>query len=244
MLYLEGGTPVIISSEEGIHQGNPLGPALFAAAIHTNMRDLQQNSQELPIPAYLDDMFLLGPPDKTIESFQALKRMFCSINLIISDTKRDIFSPSGVPDASGIDVPVTCEGSMFLGTPIGSASFVESLCSEVVQSGSLLCDQLTKLDEHQSATLILRHCHVSRLDHLTQTVRPNILAQAASFHDSLTRKLSLLFWVMTVQTYLRNKYLYQYTWFLACCFSPLYHVLPLWYRGSIQLMSFHFVFQC
>ena len=87
-------------------------------------------------------MFLLGPP----ESFQALK-MFCSINLIVSDTKCEIFCPSGVPDASGIDAPVNFEGSMFLGTPIGSASFVESSCSEVAQSGSLLSDQLTKLNQ-------------------------------------------------------------------------------------------------
>ena len=75
--------------------------------------------------------------------------------MIVSLTKCEMFSPSVVPDAFGIDVPVNCQGSMFLGTPIGSASFVESLYLEVAQSVSLLCDQLTKLDEPQSATLIL-----------------------------------------------------------------------------------------
>ena len=88
-------------------------------------------------------MFLLGPLDQNIEYFQALKRMFCFIYLIVSVTKCEIFSPSSVPDASGIDLPENCEGSMFLGTPICSAFFVESLFSEVVQSGSLLCEQLT-----------------------------------------------------------------------------------------------------
>ena len=187
LLYMEGGTPVTISSEEGVHQGDPLGPALFAAAIHSILRDLQKKFPGVTILAYLDDVFLLGPPDRAIESFQALKKMFCSINLLVSDTKCEIFSPSGVINASSIDVPVTCEGSVFLGTPIGSASFVESSCSKIAQSGSLLCDQLTKLDDPQSATLLLRHCHVPRLDHLARTVRPSILAQAASFHDSMTQ---------------------------------------------------------
>ena len=108
-----------------------MGQLCLQQAIHTNLRDLQKEFSGVTILAYLDDVFLLGPLDQNSEYFQALKRMFCFIYLIVSVTKCEIFSPSGVPDASGIDLPENREGSMFLGTPICSAFFVESLCSEV-----------------------------------------------------------------------------------------------------------------
>ena len=187
LVFMEGGTAVAISSEEGIHQGDPLGPALFATAIHPILRDLQERFQEIHILAYLDDVFLLGHPDKTLEAFQNLKDMFLSGSLSVSDSKCEIFSPSGTINTANTYVQVTSEGSMFLGTPIGSTAFVESSCSQIVQSGSSLCDYLPKLNDPQSALLLLRHCHVPKLDHLARTVHPNNIRKAASIHDSMTR---------------------------------------------------------
>ena len=59
------------SSCKGICQGDPLDPALFSTAIH-------------PILAYLDDVFLLGPPSAALES---LRTSFVTVHLEIADSK-------------------------------------------------------------------------------------------------------------------------------------------------------------
>ena len=41
LVYQQGNSIVIIPSEEGIHQGDPLGPALFSTVIHSVLSEFQ-----------------------------------------------------------------------------------------------------------------------------------------------------------------------------------------------------------
>ena len=43
LIYLQGDSPVILSSEERIHQGDPLGPVMFATAIQELLTKLQND---------------------------------------------------------------------------------------------------------------------------------------------------------------------------------------------------------
>ena len=40
LIFLQQNGPVILTSQEGIHQGDPLGPVLFSIAIHQALLDL------------------------------------------------------------------------------------------------------------------------------------------------------------------------------------------------------------
>ena len=63
LIYLQGDSPVILSSEEGIHQGDPLGPVLFATAIQELLTKLQNDHPCVVVSTYLDDVFLVAPSD-------------------------------------------------------------------------------------------------------------------------------------------------------------------------------------
>ena len=80
------------------------------------------------------------------------------------------------------------EGALFLGSPLGAASFVTSFCTTIAQSKISLCHQLTKLDYVQSAILLLRYCHVPSLNHLARTVQPDLLVPPSTIHDSKTKE--------------------------------------------------------
>ena len=43
LVFMQGSSTVIIPSEEGVHQGDPLGPVLFATAIHPVLTKIQKS---------------------------------------------------------------------------------------------------------------------------------------------------------------------------------------------------------
>ena len=121
--------------------------------------------------------------------FHDLKETFSAINLVIADKKCEIFSQlSSTAVEVFEEIPVSCEGALFLGSPIGSMSFVTSSCATIAQSKLSLCDQLTKLDDVQSAMLLLRCCYVPNLNRLARTVHPDLLVHAYTIHDSGTKE--------------------------------------------------------
>ena len=58
------------------------------------------------------------------------------------------------------------------GTPIGNSDFIRSQCIDIAKSGDRLCSELVNLNDSQSSVLILRHCHVPRLNYLARQIFP------------------------------------------------------------------------
>ena len=189
LVFMQGSSTIVIPSEEGVHQGDPLGPVLFAMAIHPVLTKIQKSHSQVRVLAYLDDVFLLGGAKSVLAAFHDLKETFSTINLFIADKKCKIFSQSSSTAVEGFEeIPVSCEGALLLGSPIGSMSFVTSSCATIAQSKLSLCDQLTKLDDVQSAMLLLRCCYVPNRNHLARTVHPDLLVHASTIHDSRTKE--------------------------------------------------------
>ena len=59
LIYVKGSDVVIVKSEEGVHQGNPLGPFLFSAALQPILESLQENHNNLTVLTYLGDLFVV-----------------------------------------------------------------------------------------------------------------------------------------------------------------------------------------
>ena len=87
-----------------------------------------------------------------------------------------------------VHIPVSSEEIEVLGIPIGSDKSVADATLQMAERGKDLCDKLIGFTNLQSSMLLLRHCHVGRLDHLARSIRPNSLSHAASIHDGLTKK--------------------------------------------------------
>ena len=62
LVFMQGSTPVIIASAEGVHQGDPLGLILFASAVHSDLINLQKEHSKVCFLAYLDDVFIMSHP--------------------------------------------------------------------------------------------------------------------------------------------------------------------------------------
>ena len=189
LIYQNGKTLHIIPSEEGVHQGDPLGPFLFSIAIHQSLGETQSQNPEVRCLAYLDDIFMVGQSDHVFSTFVDLKSNFNTLGLQIQDKKCEVFCP---PPALNQDMSpwrgilVSQAGMMVLGSPIGTDDFIKRSCIEIAESGHHLCNELTTLDDPQSAMLLLRYSHVSRISHLARTIFPESFRAAAILHDQLT----------------------------------------------------------
>ena len=78
-------------------------------------------------------------------------------------------------------------GTTVLGTPVGRPDYIESYCSDTTLGGQTLCTQILALNNPQCGMLLLRSCHVPRLNYLMRTVAPSLIMSATTVHDNLTR---------------------------------------------------------
>ena len=90
LIYLQRFHSVILSSQEGVHQGDPLGSALFSITMQPILEDLQSHNKEVTILAYLDNVYLLGSPDRVFHVSERLRSAFSNINLMIEEKKCEI----------------------------------------------------------------------------------------------------------------------------------------------------------
>ena len=179
LIAMQEGCSVLLQSEVGVHQGDPLGPALFALTIHPYLVNLQNIYPKIQVLAYLNDVFLVGAPADVINALNSLSVCFQELGLNIHHDKCDLYCPDlniSIPDCP---VPVKFDGIAILGLPIGTADFVSSYCSLFADSRNRLRDQLVALNDAQSASLLLRYFHVPRLNHLAGTVCPSLLFRAS-----------------------------------------------------------------
>ena len=97
LLFMQESSPIVVSSEEGVHQRDPLGPALLPCiAIQPVLLDLEKDQFILRfyVLAHLDDVFLLGNAIDVLCAFHDLKRAFSSISLEIANHKCEILDSS------------------------------------------------------------------------------------------------------------------------------------------------------
>ena len=122
-----------MSSEEGVQQGDPLGPAFFALTILTTSRELN-NLQLLKWNVwYLDDGILVGPKETLLEVLQLLKLSFSNIGLAVNMLKCKLWRPDDYSEAPPA-LPITWskwnEDIRVLGVPFGSStSYLHNLQS-------------------------------------------------------------------------------------------------------------------
>ncbi len=186
-----GGTK--LSSERGAQQGDPLGPALFAAAIHPHIQEVQSHLECLGIPKldlnvfYLDDGALAGEQDSVARAIDFLEGRFRDIGLSMNRDKCEL-----VPVAGGghnVDLRLfhgfqVLESGNFklLGAAFGSSDFCSALLTKRCAKAEQLLAQFSIMEDSQTALLLARNCAgFCKVAYSMRTVPP--LAHAGALAD-------------------------------------------------------------
>ena len=133
---------------------------------------LQDQNPGTVILAYLDDVFIVGPPHQSLSAFESFKSLIWSAGLKVCDHKCEVY---------GKALPGDCNFS-----PVGNDAYVSMSCVEKAESGHDLCSQLLQLDDLQSSYLLLKFCHLTHMNHLARTVSPPMFFSAAQAHHALS----------------------------------------------------------
>ena len=76
LIYVTEGRVELLTSSQGVYQGNPLGPALFSAAIHPILCQVVERHNSVTILAYLDDIYAVGLTQSLQDVLDDLKHVF------------------------------------------------------------------------------------------------------------------------------------------------------------------------
>ena len=175
----------VISSAEGVQQGDPLGPLLFCLTLQPILSSL---SSKLRL-GYLDDVTLGGSINTVNLDVQLIESSGQSLGLILNRSKCEIISHSPVP--SGLSISRFCAvsptESSLLGAPllVGTAldSALHKSCSEL----SVAENRLTSIAAHDALVLLKSSLSTPKILHLLRS-SPCVGHQSLETIDNLLRR--------------------------------------------------------
>jgi hypothetical protein len=96
------GNLLIVTSETGVQQGDPLGNTLFAFGIHPILLQLGHDYPKVLFAAYADNVFMSGPLSLVKIAYVAYCNAMLSIGLLINARESELC----IPQAQWRQIPV------------------------------------------------------------------------------------------------------------------------------------------
>jgi hypothetical protein len=162
----------ILLSTQGTQQGDPLGPAFFALAIHQVLESLQGAEGVNWEVWYLDDGVLVGDADALLQALKVLAEKFGTLGLKVNLSKCKLWSPQGLLVAESPIPTMEWETpKVVLGTPFGSKEAQRQFLGEIRGKHHFLLQQLGRFPDPQVAVQLLRHClGAQKINHLLRVL--------------------------------------------------------------------------
>ena len=160
----------VIPSEEGVKQGDPLGPLLFCLTIHPMVLQLRSDFKVF----YLDDSTLGGSLPEVLEDLQLVERLAPDLGLQLNCSKTELVcdAPASreamLHDVPGLQV-LRRDMADILGSPIGGVEHIRDAIQEKIEKLQLMGDRLRLLHSHDAILLLHHSFSIPKLLHILQT---------------------------------------------------------------------------
>ena len=213
LLYAVPNTaqPAVVLSQQGVQQGDPLGPLLFALATLPVLTAFRVEHPHHCLPTYLDDMTVCTLPagpsassvrDSLVSTAAAYKWLAARlepIGLSFNATKSLLRLPpsaslhAGLSDSTDEEYAsmfggarVSRDGIVVVGVPAGSEAFVTSHMQQALFStgADALLASIAACRDTQLALALLRLCYITKATFLARNVAPTVAAAVLHRFDA------------------------------------------------------------
>ena len=190
-----------LHSEQGVQQGDPLGPLLFSLVLNKVVSEITANSvcADLSYHAwYLDDGVLAGPRSAVLQALSIMQEIGPPNGLIVNFHKCEIFSKHDVSLFPPEMKRSTHPNIVILGIPIGDKAFCSTFISEKHEEAKALLlklEEVSAVDPHVAFSLLRQCAGFCKLAHLARGTPPS---QAISALEAFDHKIQSTFSKCTV----------------------------------------------
>ena len=167
-----------VSSQEGVQQGDPLGPLLFCLPIHTLLLACQSQLKM----AYIDDITLGGPAAVVAADDALVKAQGTALGLVLNEKKCETIATDGHTDEISLQqfIHHTPLSSTLLGAPLLQGPAMndcqEKRCSDLDRA----IPRLDPITSHDALVLLRASFSAPALQH-------SLRASPCNGHEALTQ---------------------------------------------------------
>ena len=182
----------ILSSKQGIKQGDVLSSLLFSLGIKPIFTEAA-NSIDGVTQTYLDDLGSVCTKDNAAKLIHALRRTLPKAGLSLNDSTTILWpAPSSPPQdlidtCNRLNIRLVTGATEFLGSFLGlDRKLISDNLLQKAQENSQLCSALLHPKiKIQSALIILRQCVIPSMNFITRTHPPSLSHLATNSFDRL-----------------------------------------------------------
>ena len=182
----------VMSSKEGVQQGDPLGPLLFSLVIQKLIAAINAMCPGLALNLwYLDDGVLAGRTADVAAALAVIAELGPDLGLELNLVKNEaVFFWDDTPDPFPKEVERFRDGFELLGSPIGDEAFCHKFISKfTAKAVAHTLGPLSSLDDPQIVHMLIRLCaSYCRVVHLLRAVPPAFAHAAIAEFDGAVQK--------------------------------------------------------
>jgi hypothetical protein len=229
----------LIASDEGLQQGDPLGPLLFCLSIHKIVCAINTEF----VSGYLDDLGIVGNVSSVINDIKMIEVKASNVGLSLNHFKCEIISSDSsscqaLHDAGLLFNVLSPQSATLLGTPL-HVDGVEDAVRVHLVAFSRAVPRLSKLSAHEALFLIKNSLALPKLQYVLRTAPYFLVKTLKDFDDAVFQALTSCINVAldsSNQTQLSLPVRWGASVFGALSSLPL---LPFLHLCPLHLLCFH-----